>query len=46
MDGWLALCQDCEWEQPMPTRETVEHAKRVHEDRYGHQVFIEPFDDS
>jgi hypothetical protein len=41
MAEYVADCLDCEWEQAMPTRETAEHAKRVHEDQYGHNVSIE-----
>jgi hypothetical protein len=31
-DPHLVECRDCEWSQPMPNRETADHAKRVHED--------------
>lgn len=41
MTEHVAVCQDCEWEQPMPNREMAEHSKRVHEDRYGHHVTLD-----
>lgn len=41
MDEYVAICQDCDWEQPMPEREMAEHAKSVHETEYGHQVTLE-----
>lgn len=41
MDEHLAVCQECDWEKPMPTADTAEHAKRVHEDATGHSVVLE-----
>lgn len=41
MAEYVAICQDCDWEQPMPKREMAEHAKKVHEDRYGHNVTLD-----
>ncbi len=41
MEALVAVCQDCEWEQPMPSRDTAEHAKRVHENEYHHTVILE-----
>lgn len=41
MDGYAAICQECDWDKVMPTRETAEHAKRVHEDEFGHSVALE-----
>ncbi|WP_255565228.1 hypothetical protein [Saliphagus sp. LR7] len=41
MAEYVAVCHDCDWEQPMPDREKAEHAKRVHEDRHGHDVTLD-----
>ncbi len=41
MAEYVAICQDCDWEQPMPKREMAEHAKKVHEDRYDHNVTLD-----
>lgn len=41
MEEHTAVCQDCDWEQPMPERAMAEHAKRVHEDEYGHTVLLD-----
>ncbi|CCQ33393.1 hypothetical protein HLRTI_000187 [Halorhabdus tiamatea SARL4B] len=41
MAEYVAVCQDCEWERPMPKRDMAEHAKRVHEDEHDHLVFLE-----
>ena len=37
----MAVCEDCDWEQPMPQKDMAEHAKRVHEDQFGHSVTLE-----
>ena len=41
MEGYVADCQDCDWESVMPNRDTAEHAKRVHEGETGHSVVLE-----
>ena len=41
MEEYVAVCQDCDWEQPMPEKEMAEHAKRVHENEYDHTVVLE-----
>ena len=41
MDQYEVVCQDCDWRETMPSRETAEHAKRVHEFQYDHHVFLE-----
>ena len=41
MDEFVAVCRDCDWEQPMPKRDLAEHAKRVHENEFRHSVVIE-----
>ena len=41
MAEYVAVCQECAFEQPMPRREMAEHAKRVHEDETGHYVALE-----
>jgi hypothetical protein len=41
MSEYVAVCQDCGWEQSMPNRQMAEHAKRVHEDEHGHRVTLE-----
>lgn len=41
MEEYVAVCHDCEWKQPMPQRDMAAHAKRVHEDQYGHRVTID-----
>lgn len=41
MAEYVAVCHDCGWEQPMPKREMAEHAKSVHENRYGHSVTLD-----
>lgn len=46
MEGWTAVCRECDWIQPMPRQSMAEHAKRVHEDRYAHRVVLEPPDAS
>lgn len=37
----VAVCQDCEWEKPLPERDMAEHAKRTHENEFGHTVMLE-----
>lgn len=41
MEEFVAVCQDCDWEQPVPKREMAEHAKSVHEDWFGHSVTLD-----
>jgi hypothetical protein len=41
MEEYVAVCQDCDWEQPMPEKEMAEHAKQVHENEFGHSVMLE-----
>ena len=41
MEEFVAVCRNCEWEQPMPNRDTAEHAKHVHENGTGHTVVLE-----
>lgn len=41
MDEYVAICQDCDWEQSMPGRDMAEHAKRVHESEYDHNVILD-----
>ena len=40
-EGIAVVCTDCEWDAVYPTRETAEHAKRVHEDATAHEVAID-----
>lgn len=41
MVEYVAVCQECDWEKPMPMRKMAEHVKGIHENRYGHTVIIE-----
>jgi hypothetical protein len=38
--GVAVVCTTCSWDAVYPTRETAEHAKRVHERTNGHEVAI------
>jgi len=41
-DPWVARCEDCDYEEEMPSRDHAEHAKRVHEDQTGHTAVLDP----
>jgi hypothetical protein len=41
MSPYIAVCEECDWENPTLTRDQAEHIGGVHERRMGHVTFIE-----
>ena len=42
--AYEAICRNCDWAQSLPRREMAEHAKRVHEEWYDHDVVLDVSD--
>jgi len=42
---YQVVCTDCTWDAVFPTRDTAEHAKRIHERRYDHDVSLDYVED-
>ena len=39
--AYEAICRNCDWKQSLPERDMAEHAKRVHEEWYDHNVILD-----
>jgi hypothetical protein len=42
VEPWIIECEDCDFEDLKPTRDTAGHAKRVHEAKFGHTALVTP----
>lgn len=45
MAGFVAVCEDCDWEHLTLTSDQAEHIGGVHEDRMGHTTTIEKIEE-
>ena len=42
MDGYIAVCRDCDWDRLTVTSDQAKHIGEVHEHRTGHATEIRP----
>jgi hypothetical protein len=45
MRGYVAVCEECDWEYPTLTHDQAEHIGKVHRRRMGHTTAIEEIEE-